>query len=150
VKKLLLYGAIGILLMAAGGGGVWFWTRGAQAASAESHGAAPAIDPTDSGMVPLDPFLVNLADTEAPRFLRATVSLVIGPKARAEGLARDPVAMARIRSTVLELLTTQRSGPLVTPEGKAELKNGISERVGAVIGNAKVFDVLFSDFVVQF
>ncbi len=150
MKKVLLNGAVGILLVAAGGGGVWFWTRGAHTAAAQGQIAAPAIDPADSGMVPLAPFLVNLADAEAPRFLRATVSLVVGPKARAEQLANDPVAMARIRSTVLELLTTQHSGPLVTPEGKTELKNGISERVAAVIGDAKVFDVLFSDFVVQF
>lgn len=150
MKKLLVHGVVGILLMAAGGGGVWFWTRGAQAAAAEGHAAAPAVDPADSAMVPLDPFLVNLADTEAPRFLRATVNLVIGPKARAEDLAKDPVVMARIRSTVLELLTTQRSKTLVTPEGKDELRKGISERVAAVIGDAKVIDVLFSDFVVQF
>lgn len=151
VKKLLLNVLIGLLLAAAGGASVWFWTRGAQAAAPQDEEPAPAaINPADSGMVSLEPFLVNLADPEAPRFLRATVSLVVGPKARAEELAGDQLTMARVRSTVLELLTTQRASALVTPEGKAELKRAITERVTAVIGRAQVHDVLFADFVVQF
>jgi flagellar FliL protein len=152
VKKLLVYGIAALLLMAAGGGGVWVWTQRAQAAPPAGGvpEAEPAIDPADSDMIALDPFLVNLADAEAPRFLRATVNLVVGPKAQAARLAADPVAMARMRSTVLELLTTQEATQLVTPSGKAALRTAISDRASAVIGDAKVIDVLFSDFVVQF
>ena len=54
------------------------------------------------------------------------------------------------RSTILELLTTQTSDELVTPEGKAALRKSIKESVEQAPCDTEVIDVLFSDFVVQF
>jgi flagellar protein FliL len=156
VKKFLVFAVAGLLLMGASGGGVWFWMHRAQAAAPAADGnnatekQEEPPDPADSGVLAMDPFLVNLADAESPRFLRATLSLVVATKQQAEHLTEDEVAKARIRSAILELLTTQQSAALVTPAGKAQLKTAISERASKVLGDARVIDVLFSDFVVQF
>jgi flagellar FliL protein len=161
VKKMLLFGTIGLLLLGGGGAGAWWWfsrhaaAQAAAPADAKGHetdaqAAAGHADLSDSGVLTLEPFLVNLADPDAPRFLRATLALVIADKAHAEHLAEDAVAKARIRSAVLELLATQKSGDLVTPEGKAALKKAIVTSSAAIVTEAKVVDVLFSEFVVQF
>lgn len=153
MKKILLFVGVGVLLVGGGGAGAWWWTHRAAAASnqhADAKTEEPALDPADQGVLALDPFLVNLADTEAPRFLRATISLAIADKAKAGHLAEDDVSKARVRSAILELLTTQKSSELVTPEGKATLKKAIVGQTSRILAEAKVVDVLFSEFVVQF
>jgi flagellar FliL protein len=155
---MLLFGTIGLLLLGGGGAGAWWWfsrSAAAQAAApadAKGHEKPEAehADLSDSGVLTLEPFLVNLADPEAPRFLRASLSLVVADKEHAAHLAEDTVAKARIRSAVLELLATQKSSDLVTPEGKSALKKSIVTSSAAIVTEAKVVDVLFSEFVVQF
>jgi flagellar FliL protein len=152
MKKLIVIGVVLLVLLGAGGGGAWWWMHRAEAAQAggEEKKAEPAVDPSDTGVLSLDPFLVNLADKDSPRFLRATIRLVVGPKKQAAELNEDDVAKARIRSSVLELLTEQTSDKVVTPEGKAALKKTIVERSSKILSEGKVTDVLFSEFVVQF
>jgi len=48
------------------------------------------------------------------------------------------------------LLAQQKADSLITPEGKSELKAAIAEHVKEILEEAKVTDVLFTDFVVQF
>lgn len=101
-------------------------------------------------MVSFEPFVVNLADTDASRFLRVKVQLVVGSPEEATQMAESPVKLGRARSAILELLTTQQSATLVTQEGKAALRKAIAEQVKPGIGEIEIVDVLFSDFVVQF
>jgi flagellar FliL protein len=155
VKKILMFVTLGLVLAGGGGAGAWWWFHRAEAAApAAGHepatAAAPEHDPADSGVLVLEPFLVNLADQDSPRFLRATIRMVVADKEHAEHLAEDEVAKARVRSAILELLTTQKSTDLVTPEGKAALKKNILAATGTILTEAKGVDVLFSEFVVQF
>lgn len=144
-----------LVLGGAGGGGAYWWLRHqGVAAEAPTHGNAAAADPAahdsaDSSLLPLDTFTVNLADPGVSRFLRVTVQLVLRGKETAAELEHDSLAVTRIRSAVLELLTTQRSDVLVTTEGKTALKTEIGTGVTRIVGH-EVTDVLFSDFVVQF
>jgi flagellar FliL protein len=156
VKKAIVIG-VAVLVLAGGGAGGWWWfSQRAQAAAAGSEHNQQA-PPPETGVVALDPFLVNLADSEASRFLRVTLELVVDNKELAEGFAAKgehdgshAVEKVRLRSAILELLTTQTSDRLVTSEGKAALKKAIAERAAHVLEGAKVVDVLFTDFVVQF
>ena len=130
-----------VVVSGAGAGAYWFGHR----SSAEARPRTP-----ERGLVGFDPFVVNLADAGASRFLRVTVQLVVDDEAEAERLRKTPVSVMQARSAILELLTAQTSDRLVTPDGKTALKKAIAERVAAAIEHAKVSDVLFSDFVVQF
>jgi flagellar FliL protein len=119
----------------------------AEEESGEDHG--PAV-------VPLPTFTVNLADPDASRYLRTTLSLVIKNKAKAEALVGggehkaegENVKIAMARSAVLELLTTKTSQELTTAEGKQALKKEIAEKATKAF-KVKVSDVLFAEFVVQ-
>lgn len=136
---------LAIVVLAAGGaGGAVFWRT-----HRSGHPAAEA-KPVERGIVSFDPFVVNLADPDASRFLRATIQLVVPSGEAAETIQKAPLRLMEARSAILELLTVQTSNVLVTPAGKATLKKAIAERVAAVLGETKVLDVLFSDFVIQF
>ena len=140
-----------LLLLAGGGGGAyWFLLRGNGAAAAAEAEPEPEPAPPATGIVPLAPFVVNLADPSGTRFLRVTMSLVVADEAVAKELEEEKVVHARVRSAILELLAQKQSTELVTPEGKAELKNAIAEGAAHAAHELKVEDVLFSEFIVQF
>ena len=143
-KTLVILIVAVVVLGGAGAGGFWWWQKShAQAAAAEPK----HVEPT--GVVPMEPFLVNLADKGASRFLRVTLRLVVDTEKEAKEIEESAVEQARARSAILELLATQVSEALVTPDGKTALKKGIAERTTAVL-KREVRDVLFTDFVVQF
>jgi flagellar FliL protein len=149
-KKLIVIAAAGVLVLGGGGAGAyWMMTRtaGNPAAAAEKAAAHAAAQPR--GVLSFEPFVVNLTDGGGARFLRVTVRLLVEAE-EAEKLSKDEVTMARTRSAILELLAEQSSNQLVTAAGKAELKKTILEHADHVLAPAKVDDVLFSDFVVQF
>jgi len=106
--------------------------------------------------VALPTFTVNLADKEAPRYLRTTVSLLIKDAEKAATLsgggehkaAGEPVRIAMARSAILELLTTKTAEELMTAEGKTALKKEIADRASKAF-RFKVNDVLLAEFVVQ-
>jgi len=114
--------------------------------------STPPAEPkaVEHGVVSLEPFTVNLADPNASRFLRITMQLVVPTPELAEHVDKTPVELLQARSAILELLTTETSDVLMTSDGKTALKKAIAERVTPLLGEAKVLDVLFSDFVIQF
>ena len=135
-----------VLVLGGGGGAFWYFSR-----SAKAQAAAPAAAAVEEGggVVPLDAFLVNLADKSNTRYLKTTLKLVVADEKTAKKLEENVVAVTRARSAILELLTTKTADELVTPEGKEALKKQIIERAAPAMGT-KVSDVLFADFVVQF
>lgn len=107
-------------------------------------------------LMTFEPFVVNLADEGAARFLRTNVQLVVSGGEEGGGGHGGPkgpsVEEMRVRSAILELLSAETSDKLTTPEGKDALKTHIQERAEELLEGAEieVDDVLFSDFVIQF
>jgi flagellar FliL protein len=138
-----------VLLAGGGAGGYWMYAK----RTAEAGGEAAAKEeekPPKSGVVDLEPFVVNLADESGKRFLRVNMKLLTWDEEQVAEMKEDAVINAKVRSSILELLSLQYAAPLVTPEGKEELKKAIAERVAETVGEElKVTDVLFVEFVVQ-
>jgi flagellar FliL protein len=162
--KLPLIIGLVVLLGGGGGGGYWWLARQKAAAATEAEAGHGAADrkaghaagtegeaAADGGaLLPLDVFTVNLADTEAQRFLRTNVQLVIdGSEEVAKEITEAKLPVIRVRSAVIELLSSQTSAALATPEGKDALKKAIAEKAAKALHH-EVLDVLFSDFVIQF
>jgi flagellar FliL protein len=137
-----------VVAVAAGGGGAYFYFL--KAAPLQAKEAKPEPPPPPTGIIPLEPFVVNLADTGATRFLRVTLSLIVQEEEQAKELEEHAIEKARVRSSILELLAEQQSEALATPEGKEALKKALAERIGHAAHELKVKDVLFSEFVIQF
>lgn len=156
LKWIVIGFSVLLLLGGAGGAAWWFLLRTPPAEQSEEEGAEPAEGaakeqkPRGDGIVEMEQFLVNLADKDASRFVRVKLGLVVESKEEGVKLSEELVVKARLRSAILEVLSQQTADRLVTPEGKSELKKLIAERSNAALGEKKVLDVLFTDFVVQF
>ena len=152
-KLPLIAGAAVIVLAGAGGGGYWWWSHRAPADPQAAEAAAKEEekhDPEDAGVVGFEPFVANLADEGGTRFLHANLKLVVSGAETAKEVEENAVDKAKLQSAILEILTVHTAEQLVTPEGKAGLKKEILEKTGHVLHSARVTDVLFTEFVVQF
>ena len=147
-KLFVIAGAV-VVLAGAGGGGYWWWSHRAPA-DAKAEAPAKEEEPADAGIVSFEPFVANLADEGGTRFVRASLKLVVAGAAKAKEVEENAVVRAQLQSAILEELTIHTAEQLVTPDGKAALKKEILERAGKVVHAAKVTDVLFTEFVVQF
>lgn len=149
-KKLIIIGAA-VAVLLAGGGGAFFMMKSkadAEAAAAaegedgEAEHAAPAKQakkpehgkdehkgpPT---FVPLDPFIVNLADKDGERFAQIGVSLQVDDPHMAEEMKGY---MPAIRNSVLLILSHKTSVELLTMEGKHKLAEEIRRDAARAMG----------------
>jgi flagellar FliL protein len=133
-----------VVLGGGGAAGYWFYSH-----HGDENAAPKAEKPPEPGIVELEPFVVNLADAGGARFLRVAIRLLTYDEEQAAEIKENPVAKAKLRGTILELLSMQASTTLITPEGKAELKKAIAERGAHAVHELKVTDVIFVEFVVQ-
>jgi flagellar FliL protein len=158
-------GSIGKMLMiivlalvsSAGGGLVSFMlisrTLGAQAKAAESPEKAEQekiAEMLEKGaVIPLEPFVVNLADTDAARYLRIKISLMVDDKRGVKEVSENQALQLKVRDVILESLTAKRSQDLINAEGKNKLRHELQEKVAVYFRAPKLVDVMFTEFVIQ-
>jgi flagellar FliL protein len=158
--KLVIMIVVGTLLIGLGGAFVFFRMTGDHKdegkAQAESHGnaAAPAEGHdtkaghgTEPGTIAdMEPFIVNLADAPEIRYLKLTVKLDLDRPAAAEEIKqRSP----QIRDSILVLLTSKDSSTIRTPQGKAQLRDEITQRINGLLPKPGVRSAYFTEFVIQ-
>jgi len=137
-----------VVLLALLGGGV-AWLSRPRAKSAEASGSEASS--STLYLFPLESFTVNLSDPEESHFLRVTMDLGIDhlpPRTNPEkSTALLPVA--RIRDSVITVLTGSHADTLLTPEGKVALKKGIVNALNQAVPEVGVREVYFTEFLVQ-
>ncbi len=99
----------------------------------------------------LEPFVVNLADSEDNHFLRVGVDLGLdeAPAGKEGKGGEGSVPMARIRDCILEVLSSWHSDALLAPEGKEKLKDELLRALHARAPEVGVKEIYFTDFLVQ-
>jgi flagellar FliL protein len=132
-KKKLIIIVVAVLVLLLAGGGAMFVMKSkaaaaAAAAEAEGDDAAPAengehaaahIDPKHPPtFLPLDPFVVNLADKESDRYAQIGITLEIDSHEVAEQMK---TYMPAIRNNVLMILANKTSRDLMDRAGKEAL-----------------------------
>ncbi len=143
-KKLIIIIAAALLVVAGGGGGAVFYMKkkaaeAAAAAEAEGEdGAAPkhkkeakhdASHPP--AFLPLEPFIVNLADKEVDRYAQIGVTLELDDAKTADTLK---AYMPAIRNGILMVLAHKTSAELLERKGKEALANEIMREVVKPLG----------------
>ena len=148
------------------GGGVVSWYLAsktfaeAQAAGAEKQKAEAGEEEKDpkeviaelmekGAALPLEPFVVNLADADAPRYLRIKISLMLDDKTKLGEIAENEALQLKLRDVILQHLTQKNSQDLIHEEGKIKLRHEIQERVDPYFSEPKLVDVMFTEFVIQ-
>lgn len=143
-KKLVIIIAVVALLLVVGGGAAFMLLKkkpaadGAEGADTEeSHGkvATKPEHKADSAhppaFVPLDPFIVNLADRDAERFAQIGITLQVEDPKVAEELK---TYMPAIRNAVLMILSHKSSENLLSQEGKEKLAEEIRREAARAMG----------------
>lgn len=114
-----------------------------EAAKSEGHGEK-GKDKAPSNNVSLPPFVVNLADPNARRYLK----LVIDVEMTGEPELLE-ANKAKVRDALLLLLSSKTSQDLLSMDGKILLRKEIVDRMNQALGKARVARIYFTDFVIQ-
>ena len=160
IAKMLLI--VVVALISSAGGGVMSWflitkTMKVEAKAEAEVESTPASQKAEEvekaiekgGALPLEPFVVNLADADAARYLRIRVSLMVDDKAAIKELTENSALQMKVRDVVLQMLTAKTSHDLMNEEGKAKLREEIHEKITAYFKKPKLVDVMFTEFVIQ-
>ncbi len=122
-KITLLFIIIGVVLVVAGVGGFFAYTK--------FMAPEPAIDQAQlekekkeaanafGEMFELQPFVVNLADPKGKRYLKLKVTLELES---ADVVEKTEKARPKMRDTVIMMLTSLTFEEVMTPEGKLRVK----------------------------
>lgn len=129
-KKLIIIAAAALVLLLAIGGGVGFWLKHKAAKAAEAAEAgeggehvAKKVDPHFVPVfLPLDPFVINLADKEADRFAQIGITLELENAASGD---RIKAYMPAVRNAILLLIAGKTSQALGDRQGKEVLAQEI-------------------------
>lgn len=145
-KKKLIIILAAVLVLVLGGGAaavVVMKKKAAAAAAAEEEdggeaGAAAAAEARRKDaakhppvFVPLEPFVVNLADKESDRYAQIGVTLEVEDAKFAEEMK---AYMPAIRNGILMVLSHKTSGQLLSREGKLALAKDIMREAGLPLG----------------
>ena len=133
-KLLILVAAVLAVVLAAGGGAVWILKKRAHAAleattgdegatAAEAaHAAAKPDARTPPTYLPLDPFVINLADKEADRYAQIGITLEVESPMFADQMKGY---MPAVRNAILMIIAHKTSKELLGRAGKEELADEI-------------------------
>lgn len=140
-KLIIIIAAVAVLLL--GGGGAAFFMMKKKAADAETteeDGGSAKAKKAEHGkdehkgpptFVPLDAFIVNLADKDVERFAQIGINLQVDDPHLAEEMK---AYMPAIRNAVLMILSHKTAEDLLTAEGKQKLAEEIRRDAARAMG----------------
>jgi flagellar FliL protein len=144
-KMLIIIIAVAVILI--GGGAAAYFLVLNKPKDDKADVAGKKEDKKEEGVTfPLDPFVVNLTDQGANKFLKISVQLELsGVLLQEKAKSKVP----QLRDAVISLLTSKSSDSLMTPDGKLQLKDEINIRANQILGQGSVKNVYLTDFVMQ-
>jgi flagellar FliL protein len=111
---------------------------------------AAKAEPAVKAVLHLEPFVVNLADPEGDRFLRVGIDLGLEREQEERSHpGQAAMSLARARDTILAILTACDAQALITPAGKASLKDQLAKGLRERAPELGVREVYFNEFLVQ-
>lgn len=145
-KKMLILIVAAVLVLALVGGGAFFLLKKKPADAEGDDDAAETSEPAKPAkhaapakhdpkvvptFVPLEPFVVNLADKEAERYAQIGMTLEI-----ADAKLGDQIKayMPAIRHSVLMVLADKTAAQLIDREGKLKLAREVQRETSRVLG----------------
>lgn len=151
-KKFLIMG-IALFLLLSIVASVLFFSPLLFPGGAESEGAKPQGQkqtekaPEKPGRIyPLEPFIVNLVDAEAPRYLKLRMEIESN-SALAEGEMEK--RLPQLRDTIITVLSSKAYKEIHDSEGKKRLKEEIILNANQLGQKFKFRAVYFTEFVIQ-
>jgi flagellar FliL protein len=131
------------------GGSYWYVQQHDRAIENERAATEASVAPKYT--VHLEGFTVNLSDPEETHFLRVTIDLGIDrlPPGTDKEKPGQAIPVARIRDSILSVLTVCKANELLTPEGKEQLKKNLLETLRKNVPELALREIYFTEFLVQ-
>ena len=151
-KGIIIITSVAFVFLAIVGGGFYvMWTKIVSLMPPEEIVAEVQEEEEEETVVigemfPLDTFVVNLADGNGKRYLRATMQLELAPEQTAATFEKR---LPQIRDVVLTILPTKQFEEIRTVDGKAALRAEILNRLNGLINDEGVINIYFTEFVIQ-
>ena len=154
IKK-LLFGFIGVLLLAgAGAAGFVVSNSNILGAKEENPVAAEGQTTQEAGasllqigpMLDIDSFIVNILDEQGTHYLKAAITLEVD-----NPLTLDEVnkRMPQIRDAILLQVGNKTFRELADMEGKLQLRAELVGSLNSILETGEIKKIYFTDFVVQ-
>ena len=137
-----------LLVLAIAGGGAVAWFALQSRVNGDEQGKSVAAP---GQLVHLEGFTVNLADPEENDFVRVTIDLELDrmPAPLDKAKPSSGLPMARIRDTIIAVLAASKAQPLLTTDGKLQLKKTLRDELNRRVPEMSVRDIYFTEFLVQ-
>lgn len=98
-------------------------------------------------LLPMDSFVVNLADPGGSRYLRVTLQLEYMP---AKGLKEEiEKRTPQIRDAIITILSSKRYEEINSAQGKMIMKQQIMRRINSLLAVGQIANVYVTEFVIQ-
>ncbi len=94
----------------------------------------------------MDPFIVNLGDSERMRYLKLKLEV---ESTEAKNNEEYEKRLPQLRDMVFTILTNKTSKEIMDSEGKTKLRNEIAARVNQLLTTFQIKTVYFAEFVIQ-
>ena len=133
---------LGTLLLLGGGGG---WIFFLSPWKITESGKKPEREARNF-IYKMDPFIVNLGDSERMRYLKVKLEIE-----SSEGKSNEEYEkrLPQLRDTVLSLLASKTSKEIMDSDGKKTLRNEIVSRLNLLLKTFQIETVYFAEFVMQ-
>ena len=141
-----------LILLGGAAAGAWFFfladklnlpsSQEQQTQKVEVPSAVPVFGKT----VPLPVFTVNLSDPLGQRFIKINLEVEVANEKVAAELEQYK---ARIRDSIILLLSSKTYADIATVESKELLKSEVADRLNGILGVGKVYQVFITDMVIQ-
>lgn len=107
---------------------------------------APEIPKTVINLVNIPTVTVNLADTNPIRYLKIGMDVEVNTTSAVAALDSQ---IAKVRDSIIIVLSGKTYSDLATTAGKLIIKNEISTRLNQILGAPRVVQIYFTEFVIQ-
>lgn len=151
-KVMILILVVFVVLVGTMGAGFFFmWTQlnavNAQAsANTEASGEDPEQTDRIGPILPLETFIVNLADEGGNRYLRVTMKLELENEKHMEAVQQR---LPMIRNSILMILPSKKYEDIDDVEGKIGLRDEVIAKLNSFLKPAAVTSIYFTEFVIQ-
>jgi len=154
----------GILLLIIGGiaGGIYFARLHGKRDSLTHTADQAKVSATKPGRatetmseLPLEPFVVNLADAGGHSYARIGLTLHLATqdttkkKEASDADAQNTELRDMVRDQIISVLNAEQAADLLAPGGKDRLKQAITSAIGAKDPSVRVVNIYFTEFLVQ-
>jgi flagellar protein FliL len=144
-SPLRLYALIGLVVLALGGGGGWFFMTRPRPHAAPHEPEAKPLEPVKV-TASLGSLVVNIGAPETRRFLKVGVDLGVSDEKAAKEVEEHK---SQILDLLISVLATASLEVLGSEEGRTGIKKAVVERIHEELRLEKVSRVYFTEFLIQ-